>query len=951
MSDGQEWNAASVRTAFIDFFKDKNQHTFVPSSSTIPHDDPTLLFANAGMNQFKPIFLGTVDENTDMATWKAAVNSQKCIRAGGKHNDLDDVGKDVYHHTFFEMLGNWSFGDYGKPEAIDMAMDLLLNVFKLDSNRLYVTYYSPDTEGEGDEDLEAKEHWKKYLPDNRILPFGKKDNFWEMGETGPCGPCSEIHYDRIGGREVPELVNMDDPDLLEIWNLVFMQYNRQADGKLVKLPAQHVDTGMGLERLLSVLMNKSSNYDTDLFTPIFDNIHNVCGIRAYRGRVGKADDDGIDMAYRVVADHIRTLTMAISDGGMPDKDGRGYILRLVLRRAIRYCEEYLNAPQYYFSSLVPVVVDILGDAFPELRHDPNSVIAVLKDEEQQFRRTLNRGRRYFQRAVKALDGNILSGDAAWMLWDSYGFPIHLTIVMAEERNLTVDMVGFEAAKQRAIEISQAGGKKRVDGIDLDVNLIDTLKKTNVASTDDSFKYNYSRGEDGKYVFEDADAKIVAVVTLDGLTDSVSASEDTDEVVVGIVLDKTNFYAEQGGQEFDTGSITINGGVELDVLDVQKRGPYCLHIAALSSGAVNVGDSVHLSIDNSRRRPLMSNHTATHVLNFALRKVLGEADQKGSLVESERLRFDFTAKKQMTIDQIIETEALVREQVDAGLTVYDKLTPLAQAREINGLRAMFGETYPDPVRVISVGKNVDEMLADPASDHAVTASVEFCGGTHVKNSGDIGEFTIISEEAVAKGIRRIVAVTGDEAKKAARRGVDVTSRVTDDLTMNDIANMEQEIGSASIPASTRDILRKKLKSLSMKHAEAKKAMRKAKAANAKSRAKELIDEKAGPFILEILDVGANAKAIGDALKLLEKALPEIPMLFFGVEEDSVQYVARVPKSAVEKGVDAAEWCDIVTKIVNGRGGGRELKAQGSSQESSKVTEAIEAAKKYIEEKLA
>ncbi|CAI8011142.1 Alanine--tRNA ligase, cytoplasmic [Geodia barretti] len=469
--------STQLRQMFIDFFVEKKQHVHWPSSSTIPHDDPTLLFANAGMNQFKPIFQGTVDPASDMGKLTRAVNSQKCIRAGGKHNDLDDVGKDTYHHTFFEMLGNWSFGDFFKKEAIHWAWELLVDVYKLPKERMYVTYFGGCAEFNLPSDEETKQIWLDLgIASNRVLPFGMKDNFWEMGEFGPCGPCTEIHFDRIGDREVPELVNMDDPDLLEIWNLVFTQFNKETSGELKVLPKQHVDTGMGLERIASVIQDKMSNYDTDLFSPFFDTIHQVTGTRVYTGRVGAEDADGIDMAYRVVADHIRTLTVAISDGGKPDATGRGYVLRRILRRGIRYCTEVLNGKPGMFASLVPVVVESLGEAFPEITKDPQSVMDVIDEEERQFLKTLSRGKRLFERTVARLDGSVIPGDVAWRLYDTYGFPVDLTSLMAEERRLTVDCEGYEAAKIRAQVIARSAAGGVDESINLDVVALEELKK-------------------------------------------------------------------------------------------------------------------------------------------------------------------------------------------------------------------------------------------------------------------------------------------------------------------------------------------------------------------------------------------------------------------------------------------------------------------------------------------
>lgn len=512
-------SAKEIRTKFIDFFGKKYEHTFVPSSCVIPHDDPTLLFANAGMNQYKPIFLGTVDPNTDAAKWKRAVNTQKCIRAGGKHNDLDDVGKDVYHHTFFEMLGNWSFGDFFKKEICAWAWELLTVEYGLAADRLYVTFFGGDKAAGLEPDEECKAIWQALgIPEDHILPGSMKDNFWEMGETGPCGPCSEIHFDRIGGRNAAHLVNMDDPDVLEIWNLVFIQFNREADASLRPLPKQHVDTGMGFERLVSVIQEKRSNYDTDVFVPLFEAIQKSTGVRAYTGKVGADDADGIDMAYRVLADHARTLTIALSDGGRPDNVGRGYVLRRILRRAVRYATEKMNAKPGVFATLIPVVVDLLGDTFPELKKDPDTVMEIINEEETQFLKTLSRGRRLLTKTVSKLEkGALVSGDVAWRLYDTYGFPVDLTQLMVEELGLFVDTAGYEKAKQAAQLASQGGGDKADDTSKLDVHAIAELQDTRkLPATDDSPKYAYTAdgiGKAAKYAFAPCKGEIRARLRL------------------------------------------------------------------------------------------------------------------------------------------------------------------------------------------------------------------------------------------------------------------------------------------------------------------------------------------------------------------------------------------------------------------------------------------------------
>ncbi|KAJ1861975.1 Alanine--tRNA ligase, partial [Coemansia sp. RSA 2703] len=696
-----EWTGTKVRDTFIEYFKSQG-HTFVPSSATVPHDDPTLLFTNAGMNQYKPIFQGTVEPSSDFAKLTRACNSQKCIRAGGKHNDLDDVGKDVYHHTFFEMLGHWSFGDYFKKEAIGFAWELLTKVYGLDPERLYVTYFEGSTKDGLPVDSEAKQYWLDIgLPESRILPFGSKENFWEMGEVGPCGPCSEIHFDRIGGRDASSLVNMDDPDVLEIWNLVFMEFNREADGSLRSLPHKHIDTGMGLERLVSVLQNKRSNYDTDVFMPIFETIQKMTGSRPYTGNVGADDKDGVDMAYRVIADHIRTLTFAIADGGIPSNDGRGYVLRRILRRGVRYARRKFPIELgNFFARLVDTVVENMGAAFPEIAKNTDTIKAILCEEEESFARTLDRGERLFEQTVSKMpeDVNVIPGASVWRLYDTYGFPVDLTRIMAEESGLRVDEAEFEAERERSREISKQkkGGDDGATKVELDVHTIAHLNGQGVAKTDDEPKYSKRSVE----------ATVLAV--FDGKefpqseTRSISTNPD-DAPVIGVLLDRTNFYAEQGGQECDTGSLVSSDmSSEFTVESVKVYNGYVLHTGFLKYGSIKVGDVVEAQYDVQRRLPIRNNHSATHVLNLALRKVLTseQPDQKGSLVAPDRLRFDFTCKNPIKPEEIRDIEAMCNKAILDNLSVYAKEVPLSEAREIYGLRAVFGEVYPDPVRVVS-----------------------------------------------------------------------------------------------------------------------------------------------------------------------------------------------------------------------------------------------------------
>ncbi|CAI9616609.1 unnamed protein product [Staurois parvus] len=821
-------SASAIREKFIDFFK-QNAHTYVHSSAVVPLDDPTLLFANAGMNQFKPIFLNTIDPSHPMAKLNRAANTQKCIRAGGKHNDLDDVGKDVYHHTFFEMLGSWSFGDYFKELACKMALDLLTKEFGIDIDRLYVTYFGGNEAAGLEPDLECKQIWFNLgLPEERILPGSMKDNFWEMGDTGPCGPCSEMHFDRIGGRDAAHLVNMDDPNVLEIWNLVFIQFNRESDGSLKPLPKKSIDTGMGLERLVSVLQNKMSNYDTDLFIPYFEAIQKGTGARPYSGKVGVEDEDGIDMAYRVLADHARTITVALADGGRPDNTGRGYVLRRILRRAVRYAHEKLNASKGFFATLVDVVVQSLGVAFPELRKDPDMVKDIINEEETQFLKTLNRGRRILDRKIQSLGENkVIPGDTAWLLYDTYGFPVDLTGLIAEERGLKVDMESFEDERKAAQLKSQGKGAGDEDLLMLDIYAIEELHSRGLEPTDDSLKYNYSSSSEGVYDFGSVVGTVKAIRREKTFVDEVSTGQEC-----GVVLDKTCFYAEQGGQTYDEGYMvreddSSEDKTEFTVRNTQVRGGYVLHIGTVY-GTLKVGDCVHLYIDEPRRRPIMSNHTATHILNFALRSVLGEADQRGSLVAPDRLRFDFTAKGALTTREIHQAEEIAEKLIRENKTVYALDCPLAAAKAIQGLRAVFDETYPDPVRVVSVGIPVEDLLADPSGPAGSVASVEFCGGTHLRNSGHAGTFVIVTEEAIAKGIRRIVAVTGAEAQKAVRRQEalkaalsQLEAKVKQQTSPNkdvqkEIADLSETLATAVISQWQKDELREHLKALKKNH---------------------------------------------------------------------------------------------------------------------------------------
>ncbi|KZC13585.1 PREDICTED: alanine--tRNA ligase, cytoplasmic [Dufourea novaeangliae] len=962
-------NAKNVRQAYIDFFKSKG-HEYVHSSSTIPHDDPTLLFTNAGMNQFKPIFLGTVDPNSDMAKYVRVVNSQKCIRAGGKHNDLDDVGKDVYHHTFFEMMGNWSFGDYFKKEICTWAWEFLTVKLKLPSDRLYVTYFGGDEKNNLKPDEECKEIWLSLgVPPTHVLPGSMKDNFWEMGETGPCGPCSELHYDRIGNREVAHLVNQDDPDVLEIWNLVFIQFNRQSDGSLKSLPKKHIDCGLGLERLVSVIQNKRANYDTDLFMPLFEAIQKGTGAPPYQGKVGTDDKDGIDMAYRVLADHARTLTISLADGGVPDNTGRGYVLRRILRRAVRYATEKLNAKPGFFGTLVNVVVQILGDIFPEVTKDPQYIIDIINEEEAQFLKTLSRGRNLLNRTVAKLESStIVPGDVAWRLYDTYGFPVDLTQLMTEEKGLKVDMIGYEEAKKQAQLISQSKSGGVDDQINLDVHAITELQNKGVKPTIDLPKYNYTVTGDKmceEYEFAPCIGTVIALRHAKTFVDEVLSGEE-----VGILLDQTNFYAEQGGQIYDEGFLvkTDDEETEVRIKNVQVRGGYVLHIGTVGQGILKKDDKVYLNIDTTRRRLVMSNHTATHALNYALRKVLGtEVDQKGSLVAPDRLRFDFTNKGAMTSEQVKQVEEITNTIVKEKKKVFAKESSLALAKTIQGLRAMFEETYPDPVRVVSIGVPVEDLENDPLGPYAVQTSVEFCGGTHLHCTDHIGDFVIASEEAIAKGIRRIVALTGPEATKALKKAKVLQTQL-DQLQMTvaidkncvnskehvkRIVELTDDISRVTIPSWRKDKMRKMLKDLK-KTLDDKERVAKAAIANTVVETiQQIIQQNIGcPVLVEVCQAYSNTKALDSALKKIKAVSPETSALLVSVDPDAKKIFAlsATSKSGVNKGLKANEWIQEIAPLMGGKGGGKPESAQASGTNVSCLNKLIHTAKNFANLKL-
>ncbi|MBF0432685.1 MAG: alanine--tRNA ligase [Fibrobacteria bacterium] len=700
-------NSEEIRTSFIQFFE-KKAHSFVKSAPVVALDDPTLLFTNAGMNQFKPIFLGENKNNL-----KRAVNSQKCIRVSGKHNDLEVVGKDTYHHTFFEMLGNWSFGDYYKAEAIEWAWELLTEVWKLPKDRLFVTVYKDDEE--------AAALWTKLsgLPVERIMRFAEKENFWEMGEVGPCGPCSEIHFD-TGDitsqletfRDPIKGVNGENDRYIEIWNLVFMQYQRMNNGELQPLKDKHVDTGMGFERVCAILQNVKSNYDTDVFTPIIKQIETLSTV--------PYSPDAAGMPHRVIADHLRALSFAITDGGLPGNEGRGYVLRRILRRASRYARE-LGQKQAFLYKLVPTLVKTMGAAFPELKERMDFVTQVIQSEEERFMKTLDQGLERFNKAVRKLKekkGSQLSGKDAFTLYDTYGFPLDLTSLLAEEQGLAVDIAGYNICMKEQNDRARGAAK---------------------------FDNNLSSDENWTILNKGAISEFRGYESLKSKATVLRYRLDKKELL--LVLDKTPFYAESGGQLGDRGIIKTEGA-EFQVFDTIKVNDMIVHkiVFTQSEEILSRLSEVEAQVNEHSRLSTMRHHSATHLMQAALQKVLGDhVQQQGSRVGPESLRFDFTHFKALSEEELKQVEVVVNEQIRGTLAVTTTVKDLEEAKA-SGAMALFGEKYEDKVRVVQMD----------------TFSQELCGGTHVTNTGQIGFFKITSEESIASGVRRIEALTGQQA---------------------------------------------------------------------------------------------------------------------------------------------------------------------------------------------
>ena len=872
-------STAEIRQAFLDFFHSKG-HQVVASSSLVPHNDPTLLFTNAGMNQFKDVFLGL-----DKRNYSRATTSQRCVRAGGKHNDLENVGYTARHHTFFEMLGNFSFGDYFKHDAIQFAWELLTSEkwFALPKERLWVTVYESDDE--------AYEIWEKEvgIPRERIIRIGDNkgapyasDNFWQMGDTGPCGPCTEIFYDHgdhIWGGP-PGSPEEDGDRYIEIWNIVFMQFNRQADGTMEPLPKPSVDTGMGLERIAAVLQHVNSNYDIDLFRTLIQAVAKVTGAT-----------DLSNKSLRVIADHIRSCAFLIADGVMPSNENRGYVLRRIIRRAVRH-GNMLGAKETFFYKLVGPLIDVMGSAGEDLKRQQAQVEQVLKTEEEQFARTLERGLALLDEELAKLSGDTLDGETAFRLYDTYGFPVDLTADVCRERNIKVDEAGFEAAMEE-----QRRRAREASGFGADYNAMIRVDSASEFKGYDHLELN------GKVTARVVDGKAV---------DAINAGQ---EAVV--VLDQTPFYAESGGQVGDKGELK-GANFSFAVEDTQKYGQAIGHIGKLAAGSLKVGDAVQADVDEARRARIRLNHSATHLMHAALRQVLGtHVSQKGSLVNDKVLRFDFSHNEAMKPEEIRAVEDLVNTQIRRNLPIETNIMDL-EAAKAKGAMALFGEKYDERVRVLSMGD----------------FSTELCGGTHASRTGDIGLFRIISESGTAAGVRRIEAVTGEGAIATVHADSDRLSEVAH-LLKGDSNNLADKV--RSVLERTRQ-LEKELQQLKEQAAAQE-------SANLSSKA---IDVNGVKLLVSELS-GVEPKMLRTMVDDLKNQLGSTIIVLATVAEGKVSLIAGVSKDVTDR-VKAGELIGMVAQQVGGKGGGRPDMAQAGGTDAAALPAALASVKGWVSAKL-
>nr|MBS0036978.1 alanine--tRNA ligase [Saprospiraceae bacterium] len=841
-----------IREKFLNFFSEKN-HKIVPSAPIINKDDPTLMFTNAGMNQFKDYFLGdktVVDSRV--------ANSQKCLRVSGKHNDLEEVGVDSYHHTMFEMLGNWSFGDYFKKEAIEWAWELLTEEFKIEPDRLYVTIFKGEPSDGVARDTEALALWRNLLPGERILDFGKKDNFWEMGESGPCGPCSEIHVDlrssedreKVNGAE---LVNSDHPEVIEIWNLVFIQYDRKANGKLVSLPSHHVDTGMGFERLCMVLQGKKSSYDTDVFSPLIEKVESLSG-KKYTGRYDR--EAGADIAFRVIVDHVRAVSLTIADGVLPANTGAGYVIRRILRRAIRYYYSFLEREEPMIYELVDILADQFKDAFPGLHEQRALVAKVIEEEERSFLRTLSEGLKRFGQLEKT-DG-IISGEDAFELYDTFGFPFDLTALLAEEQGLKVDEESFKVSLNQQRKRSKADAVKKVG----DWVPVQKGNRTQFVG------YDHGKVEGTKIL-------------------RYRITEQKKRELVHLVLDKTPFYPEGGGQVGDRGKLIANGE-EIKVMDTFRENELIVHL--VDKLPKNPERTYAAEIDLDKRKATEANHSATHLLHAALKEVLGDhVQQKGSLVAPDQLRFDFSHFQKLSKEEIYRIEQLVNEKIRQNIPLQeDRSVPIETARE-RGATMLFGEKYGEEVRVITF---------DPKY------SIELCGGCHVESTGKIGMFKITSETAIASGIRRIVAITGSEVESFIRDQSELLEAAREKL--KNPQNILESI----------DSLQEELKKL---RADLEKLTAK-QAGNLQDELRGKAIEIRGVNVIAAKVSLSDPKALKTLVFNLEKELSPSAIIIGADVDGKPQLMLAISKELTGEQLDAGKYIRQAASFIKGGGGG-------------------------------
>ncbi len=858
-----------IRKAFLDFFESK-QHHVVPSAPMVIKNDPTLMFTNAGMNQFKDIFLGNQQRQ-----WPRATDSQKCLRVSGKHNDLEEVGHDTYHHTMFEMLGNWSFGDYFKKEAIAYAWEFLTEVMKIDKSWLYVTVFGGDEKEGLAMDTEAYDFWKAHISEDRILRGSKKDNFWEMGDQGPCGPCSEIHVDIRPDAEkakVPgkDLVNKDNPQVIEIWNLVFMQYNRKADGKLEPLAAKHIDTGMGFERLCMVMQGKRSNYDTDVFQPLIQELAAKAGKQYGR-------DEQADVAMRVCADHLRAVSFSIADGQLPSNVKAGYVIRRILRRAVRYGYTFLGFTEPFLNTLVPTLVGQMGHQFPELKKQQELIQRIILEEEQAFLRTLAGGIKRFDDYAAKCNSKVVDGDFAFELFDTYGFPVDLTQLLATEKGLTVDMEGFQrglaAQKERsrgAAKVENDDWQELMPGVEQEFIGYDELEAdVHIA------RYRHVKAKDKEFY--------------------------------QLVFDRTPFYGESGGQAGDTGNLRI-GDSELRINNTKKENGLTVHIVDQLPGDLTA--TFHASVDADRRQATACNHSATHLMHYALRQVLGaHVEQKGSSVDADRLRFDFSHFAKLSPEEIRDVERRVNQMIRQCLPLEEhRAMPIAEAQKL-GAMALFGEKYGDRVRVVKYGP-----------------SVEFCGGTHVQNTGMIGSFRIVSEGAVAAGMRRIEAVTAQGATDYADRQQEQLAAIGECLKggKDPIAAIQKlQEDNAALKAEVE-------------------ALKKEKAAGVARDLAARLD--ADPVLVQRMDTDVNA--LKDAVMALRAERPQMAVVLGSVTAGKPALLIVLGDQRVAAGLNAGQMVRTLGKEIQGGGGGQPHFATAGGKNPDGLDNALRVAKELL-----